>query len=154
MLETIVITDTSCLIALSKVEVLDILHKLYKRVVVSKEIAEEFAEPLPLWFEIREASNKNYQRILENTLDKGESSAIALAFDLENVVLVLDDLKARKEAQKLGFKITGTLGILFSAKEKNIISSLKLYLDKLQQTDFRIAENIVSELLKMSNECE
>jgi len=151
MPETIVITDTSCLIALSKIEALEILHKLYKRVIVSKEIAEEFAEELPVWFEILEVSNKNYQRILENSLDKGESSAIALAFELGDVVLVLDDLKARKEAQKLGFKITGTLGVLFSAKEKNIISSLKLYLDRLQQTDFRIAENIVFELLKRSN---
>ncbi len=137
---------------MSKIDALEILHKLYKRVVISKEIAEEFAEPLPTWFEILEVSNKNYQRLLENSLDKGEASIIALAFELNDVVLILDDLKARKEAQRLGFKITGTLGVLFAAKEKNIIASLKLYLDRLQQTDFRIAENIVSELLKRSNE--
>ena len=146
------ITDTSCLIALSKIEALEILHKLYKRVVVSKEIAEEFGEPLPSWLEILEVSNKNYQKILENSLDIGEASAIALAFELKNVLLVLDDLKARKEAQKLGFKITGTLGVLFSAKEKNVIHSLKIYLDRLQHTDFRIADNIVAEMLKRSNE--
>ncbi len=152
MPDIVVITDTSCLIALSKIEALEVLHKLYKRVAVSKEIAEEFSEPLPVWCEVLEVANKNYQRILENSLDKGESSAIALAFELDNVLLVLDDLKARKEAQNLGFKITGTLGILFAAKEKNIISSLKLYLDRLQNTDFRIADRIVLELLKRSNE--
>jgi len=152
MPDIVVITDTSCLIALSKIEILEVLHKLYKRVVVSKEIAEEFGEPLPSWFEILEVSNKKYQKILENSLDKGEASAIALAFELDNVLLILDDLKARKEAQKLGFKITGTLGVLFSAKQKNVINSLKLYLDRLQNTDFRIADNIVLELLKRSNE--
>jgi len=152
MPDIVVITDTSCLIVLSKINALEVLNKLYKRVVVSKEIAEEFGEFLPDFIEILEVQNKNYQRILENTLDKGESSAIALAFELENVLLVLDDLKARKEAQKMGFKITGTLGILFMAKEKNIISSLKDYLNKLQETDFRISENIIFELLKRSNE--
>ena len=152
MPEIVVITDTSCLIVLSKIGALEVLNKLYKRVVVSKEIAEEFGEILPNFIEILEVKNKNYQRILENILDKGESSAIALAFELENVLLVLDDLKARKEAQKMGFKITGSLGILFSAKEKNIISSLKEYLNKLQETDFRISENIIFELLKRCNE--
>ncbi|MDR0940777.1 MAG: DUF3368 domain-containing protein [Bacteroidales bacterium] len=154
MPETVIITDTSCLIALSNTEALEVLHKLYKRVVVSKEIVEEFGKPLPIWFEILEVANKNYQRILENVLDKGEASAIALAFELNNVVLILDDLKARKEAQKLGLKITGTLGVLFSAKEKNVIPSLKSYLEKLQQTDFRIAENIIAELLQRTNEVE
>ena len=152
MPDIVVITDTSCLIAFSKIDALDVLHKLYKKVVVSKEIAEEFSEPLPLWIEILEVSNKNYQKILETLLDKGEASAIALALELKNALLVLDDLKARKEAQKLGLKITGTLGILFLAKEKNIISSLKIYLDKLQQINFRIADNIVFELLKKSKE--
>lgn len=152
MPDIVVITDTSCLIALSKIEALEILHKLYKRVAVSKEIAEEFGEPLPVWCEILEVSNKNYQKILENSLDKGEASAIALAFELDNVLLILDDLKARKEAQNLGFRMTGTLGILFSAKEKNVINSLKLYLDRLQNTDFRIADKIMIELLKKSNE--
>ncbi len=152
MPDIIVITDTSCLIALSKIEALEILDKLYKRIIISKEIAEEFGEPLPSWLEILEVSNKNYQKILENSLDKGEASAIALAFEQDNVLLVLDDLKARKEAQKLGFKITGTLGILFSAKENNVIESLKFYLDKLQASDFRIADNIIAELLQKSNE--
>jgi len=48
MPDIIVITDTSCLIALSKIEALEFLHRLYKRVVMSKEIAEEFGEPLPV----------------------------------------------------------------------------------------------------------
>jgi predicted nucleic acid-binding protein len=131
---------------------LELLRKLYKRVIISKEIAGEFVEPLSTWFEILEVANKNYQRILKISLDKGESSAIALAFEINDVMLVLDDLKARKEAQKLGFRITGTLGVLFSAKQKNVINSLKFYLDKLRETDFRIADNIVSELLNRSNE--
>ena len=78
-------------------------------VFVTTEIAQEFGEPLPKWIVIKQVKEKKYQQLLENTLDKGEASAIALALEMEDVLLILDDLKARKEAQKLGLKITGTL---------------------------------------------
>ncbi|MDR2844060.1 MAG: DUF3368 domain-containing protein, partial [Candidatus Symbiothrix sp.] len=82
----------------------------------------------------------------------GESSAIALSIELGNTLLIIDDLKGRKEAKRLGLKITGTLGLLFSAKQKGLIPALKPYLDKLQAADFRISPIIVQELLTLSNE--
>ena len=108
MPNTIVITDTSCLIALTNIKTLHLLPELYKRVVITKEVCAEFIEPLPQWIEVREVANKRYQQLLENTLDKGEASAIALALELENVLLVVDELKGRKEAERLGIKITGS----------------------------------------------
>jgi predicted nucleic acid-binding protein len=90
--------------------------------------------------------------LFERILDKGEASAIALAAILENVLLILDDLKGRKEAKRLGFKVTGTLGILFSAKQKGLIPALKPYIERLQTIDFRIAPSIVQELLMLSGE--
>jgi len=152
MLETVVITDTSCLIALTKTEVLSILSQMYHRVIITEDIRDEFGEPLPAWIEIVPVSDKKYQQLLEGTLDKGESSALALAITLENVLLILDDLKARKEAKRLGFRVTGTLGVLFSAKQKGLIPALKPYIDKLQAIDFRISPHIVKELLTLSGE--
>ena len=108
MPETIVITDTSCLIVLSKLGMLDILTKLYSNVVITEDIANEFGEPLPGWIKIKSIPNKKYQFLLEAILDKGESSAIALAIDLPDVLLIIDDLKGRKEALRLGLRITGT----------------------------------------------
>jgi predicted nucleic acid-binding protein len=61
-------------------------------------------------------------------------------------------LKARKEVKRLGFKLTGTLGVLFNAKQKGLISALKPYIDKLQEVDFRISPLIVNKLLALSNE--
>jgi predicted nucleic acid-binding protein len=152
MPETVVITDTSCLIALSKTNVLDILPKLYSRVVVTEEIAAEFGEPLPLWLEVMPVADKKYLQLLEHTLDKGEASAIALAISLGDVLLIMDDLKGRKEAKRLGFKITGTLGVLFSAKQKGLLPALKPLIDQLYAVDFRISPHIVKELLTLSGE--
>ncbi len=152
MPNTIVITDTSCLIALTKIDALGLLRELYEHVIITQEICAEFGDVLPGWIEIREVTNKRYQQLLESTLDKGEASAIALAMELNDVLLVVDDLKGRKEAERLGLHITGTLGILFRAKQLGIISALKPCLDQLQASDFRIAPAIVQKLLHESKE--
>jgi len=152
MPETVVITDTSCLIALSKTDALNLLPALYHRIVVTEEIAEEFGESLPLWLEIMPVTNKKYLQLLELTLDKGEASAIALAMTLGDVLLIMDDLKGRKEAKRLGFKVTGTLGVLFSAKQKGLIPALKPFIERLLSVDFRIAPQVINKLLALSDE--
>jgi len=150
--ETIVITDTSCLIALTKTGVLDILPQMYRRIIITSDIVEEFGETLPQWIEVMAVPDPKYQHMLEKSLDTGEASAIALAVALEDVLLVLDDLKARKEAKRLGLKVTGTLGVLFRAKEKGFIPALKPHIEKLQASDFRISPDVVKELLTLSKE--
>jgi len=152
MREIAVITDTSCLIALTKTDTLKLLPELYHKVIVTNDICVEFGEPLPEWVEIRNVVNVKYQQLLELTLDKGESSAIALAMELENVLLIIDDLKARKEAKRLGLQMTGTLGVLYTAKQKRLIPALKPYLEILQSVDFRIAPHLIQELLALSGE--
>lgn len=152
MPNTIIITDTSCLIALTKINVLHLLHELYEHVVITEEIYAEFGEPLPEWIEIKQVANKKYQQLLENTLDKGEASAIALAIELEEVLLVVDDLKGRKEAERLGLKITGTLGILFRMKQMGKLSVLKPYLEVLQTAGFRVAPAVIEKILQKSGE--
>ncbi len=151
MPERIVIADTSCLIALTNIEAINILKELYQEIFITEEILDEFGETVPEWIKIEKVKNEKYKKLLDQVLDPGEASAIALALDCDNVLLVLDDLKGRKEAEKLGFKITGTLGILFKAAQLNLISDLKTYLEKLKNAGFRISEKIENELLKRSN---
>jgi predicted nucleic acid-binding protein len=67
-------------------------------------------------------------------------------------LLLLDDLKARKLATRLKFKITGTLGIIHRAKQMSIIDKVKPLIDKLLLTDFRVTDNIIEEILKLNNE--
>lgn len=99
-----------------------------------------------------EISNKKHQHELEKELGKGEASALALASEMENVLLLLDDLKARKAAKKLGIKFTGTLGIIHKAKELHIIEKVKPLVKDLLATNFRIAPNIISEFLRLNDE--
>jgi predicted nucleic acid-binding protein len=147
-----VIADTSCLIALSKIEGIELLKELYQEVYITEEIAFEFGETLPEWIRIESVKNKKYQQLLDLYLDLGEASAIALALEKVEVLLILDDLKGRKEAEKLGFRITGTLGILFKAKKEGLITELKPYIEKLKAVGFRLSSKIEEEILRKSNE--
>lgn len=85
-------------------------------------------------------------------LDLGESSSIALAIEIGNCILILDDIKARKIAQQLGIKISGTLGIILSAKKLGVISLVKPIIDKIKKTNFYISENLEAEILYLSGE--
>lgn len=102
----IIISDTSTLILFENIEELILLKKIYGKQIITPEIAQEFGSPLPIWIEIKEVLDKRYQFLLETQADKGEASAIALALELNNPLLLLDDLKARKLANQLKLKFT------------------------------------------------
>lgn len=150
----IIISDTSCLIILSKIGQLELLHKLYREVTTTPEIAEEFGETLPSWLKIAEVEDKLRQQILELQIDKGESSAIALALQIPGSTLILDDIKARKVATKLKLTITGTLGIILKAKRSGHISSVKKVLDDIKTTNFRISPELETIILKEAGELQ
>jgi predicted nucleic acid-binding protein len=147
-----IISDTSCFIILSKIEELDLLQKLYGQIVTTLDIAEEFGEKLPDWVIIEKVTDKFRQQILEMQIDKGESSAIALALEIQDSTLILDDFKARKIAKNLGLTFTGTIGIIIKAKLKGIIPSIKPYLQKIKDTNFRITAEIELQALKEAKE--
>jgi predicted nucleic acid-binding protein len=147
-----IISDTSCLVILEKIKELELLHRLFGTIITTSEIKDEFGLPLPEWVLIKQVKNKNYQSIIEATLDKGEASAIALALELEDCLLIIDDLKGRKFANQLGLKITETFGVLVEAKLSGAIPSIKPILEKIKATNFRIGEQLEALILKKAGE--
>lgn len=87
-----------------------------------------------------------------NFYKKGESSAIALALEIPDSTLILDDIKGRKIANHLGLTYTGTLGVIIKAKLNGIIPSIKPILGKIKQTNFRLSPNLELQALKAANE--
>ncbi len=148
----IVISDASCLILFSKINKIELLKQVYDNVSTTLEILNEFGMELPKWIKIESVKDKKYQELLETQVDLGEASAIALASEKENTLLLLDDLKARKLATKLKLNFTGTLGIIHKAKQIGKIEKIKPILEDLLKTDFRISQNIIDEILRLNNE--
>lgn len=147
-----IVSDTSCLILLEKLGMLDLLKSLFGKITITQIIADEFGETLPDFIEIENPQNRNYQNILEGFLDSGEASAIALALEKENPLLIIDEYKGRHEANQLKINYTGTLGVFIAAKERGFIGSLTEILANIKRTNFRLSEKLISEALKISGE--
>jgi predicted nucleic acid-binding protein len=147
-----IISDTSCFIILTNIGELELLQKLYVQIVTTIDIATEYGDALPEWVEILDVEDKSKQHLLELQIDKGESSAIALALETPKSTIILDDNKARKIAHQLGLKYTGTIGVIIKAKLQGIIPSIKPILEKIKHTDFRLSDEIETQALKEAKE--
>ncbi len=148
----LIISDTSCFIVLSKIGQLDLLAQVYGTIITTPEIAEEFGEALPDWVEIVAVTDKTKRDLLEQQVDKGEASAIALALESKNPFLILDDHKARRLANNLSLTHTGTIGVIVAAKQKGVISSIKPYLENIKATNFRISADLELQALLQAEE--
>ena len=147
-----ILSDTSCLILLEKIGELELLHKVFGEILITQEVADEYGLSFPEWISIQNPTNKNYQKILETSVDRGEASAIALAVELVDCLLIIDDLKGRNLAETLGIKITGTFGVILGAKLSDKIDSVKPLLAKIKQTDFHFSEALEKKILAKANE--
>lgn len=151
-MQRIIVADTSCLILLHKIQRMELPRALFGSTVITNEVASECNFELPDFFRIFEPKDPNYFKILRNFLDKGEASVIALALEYADCHLIEDDFKGRREAKSLGIKITGTLGILLLAKEKNLIKAVRPLIQQIQATIFRISQSLIEKTLKMAGE--
>jgi len=148
----VVISDTSCFIILSKIDELELLHKVYENILTTPEIAAEYGETLPEWIEIVSVQDKYKQQLLEIQLGKGESSAMALSLETPDSILIIDDYKARKTAEILNLKFIGTIGLIIKAKLDGIIPSVKPLLQKIKLTNFRLSTDLEQYTLKEARE--
>ncbi len=148
----IIIADSSCLIALSNIGELDLLKKVYTEISITPEIVAEFGETIPEWMNIETVSDNTKIELLELELDRGEASAIALALEQENSLLIIDEKKGRLIAKRMRITITGILGVILKAKEVGIITVVKPIIEKLESVDFRISEKLKKQILDKAGE--
>ncbi|MBO8151783.1 MAG: DUF3368 domain-containing protein [Candidatus Neomarinimicrobiota bacterium] len=141
------VVDTSCLIVLDKVGLLSLLCEVYKVIYLPKSVVKEFGENLlPKCIRVIEVSSPLVRIFTDElNLGLGEAETIAYAYE-QGMEAVIDDAKARKVAQKLSVKLTGTIGILIKAEKKGVIESSYQVVLKLKETGFRVSDDIVGKL--------
>jgi predicted nucleic acid-binding protein len=145
------VTNSTCLIGLERIERLDILPQVFNSVFAPPAVAKEVRTSLD-WLKVQAVANPSVVIALRTQMDEGEAEAIALALELENVLLILDDKKARRVAQQMSLKVIGTVGMLLRAKRQEVIAEVKPLLLKLTEVDFRISQGILQEALRLSGE--
>lgn len=81
---------------------------------------------------------KSAWRPVNPGLGPGERSAIAIALQLGDSLLIVDDRAARAEAQSLGLAIIGTAAVIGLAKQQGLISAARPILERLQPAGYFI----------------
>ncbi|MEJ7848555.1 MAG: DUF3368 domain-containing protein [Pyrinomonadaceae bacterium] len=142
----IVIADASCLITLDNINEIDLLPKLYDQIYVTPEVANEVGESLPEWVYQRSSSNHSLIKQLSAKLEIGEATSIALALELSDCILIIDEKKGRRTAKQLGNAITGTFGIVAKGIEGGLIDSPNTIVERLEQAGFHISETLKAKL--------
>ena len=160
----IVISDTTPIVSLIKISRIDLLEKLFGEVCIPEAVFRELTTNTIFESEAKVVQNSPFLKttpvknrksleILQaaSGLDDGESEAIILADELKSDILVIDERKGRKVAQKLGITITGTIGILIQAHDEKIISTedIKIYLEQLRNSNIRLSESLIREALSI-----
>ena len=148
----VVIADTSCFIALSRIDALDLLRQVYGTVKTTNAVAGEFGRPLPGWVTLADARDDLRYRTLALQVDRGEASAIALALETPDCTIILDDRKARMVATALGLSVTGTLGVVVKAKQRGLIPAFRPWLERFKAAGFRSSDEVEQALLREADE--
>ena len=65
------ISDTSCIIVLDKLELLYILKEIYGTVLVTKEVANEYGSNLPDWIYVKEVQDRKTLKLISAFVDLG-----------------------------------------------------------------------------------
>jgi predicted nucleic acid-binding protein len=160
----IVIADTSVILNLCRIQHEHLLQQLFKRVLIPNEVADEFERltkiqkrfvglVLPNWIEILSAPTSFPAEVIQAELDAGEAAAIALFLKQKADALLIDESLGRSVANKLGIRTMGIMRILIEARDRKLISSVKILLDRLEtEAQFWISRELRLQVLQLAGE--
>jgi len=154
-----VISNTGPLVALGKLGRLDLLEKLYGEILIPPEVEDEIqvgarqrlAHARALAKMLRQGKLlvtviSGEMPLYQLPIDAGESESIALALQQNADLLLIDDLDARDEAERLGLNIRGTVGIIRDAFARGILPQREtkgLFEKMLKRHDIWVSEKII-----------
>lgn len=165
-----VLCNAGPLIALGKLNRLEVLSELYGEVQIPRAVYDEVvisgltkgasdAMTVSLFLRHREwpiidvppALLASYKASV--ILDAGEKAVLALAQTMDFPLVLLDDEVARSEARRLGLQLRGTLGVLVKACQEKILTleQIELLMHEISARrdiwiSSKLCEQVLSEL--------
>ncbi len=141
------VSNTSPISNLAKVKQLELMYQLYGVILIPNAVYDELlderagetvitAVQSADWLEIHSVQNQKLVNQLSDRVNVGEAEAIALAVEVKAARLLIDERLGGQAATDLGLKNTGVLGILLSAKRRNLIAEVKPIMDDLTTRQF------------------
>ena len=159
----IVISDTTPLISLMKIDQLNLLNYLFGEVQIPSAVFEELISNSRFPDESRQirecpfikkinVTDKNAVNLLRRStgLDAGESEAIILSDSIPASLLLMDEAKGREVAAQMGIQLMGTIGILLIANNRNLLPKDQVLecIETLKITGRHISDKLYKQLIK------
>ena len=153
-----VVSNTSPLIFLQKINSLKLLEHCFQNVVVPESVAlESGITDLPSFVQVKAISEvgRSFVDGAIGRLHRGELEAIRLAQELNYKVVLLDDLLARRYAERQSLVPLGVLGVLKVAYRFDLLSfeELKTKVDELtNQHSLYVSQKVLEQYWKSYEE--
>lgn len=160
----IVVSNSSPIMNLAAVGQLNLLERLYEKVLIPEAVSQELsaigseqpevaASQTLSWIETRAVADRSLVDLLLLELDAGEAEAIALAMEIKADLLLLDERLGRKAASRLGLRSIGLLGVLIEAKRKGFIVAVKPLLDNMiAKAGFWVGPQLYARVIREAEE--
>jgi uncharacterized protein len=160
--QRVVVVNTTPIIALALLGKLDLLKELYGEVLIPPAVEKELIAGGSSKIGVIDFSAVGYLHRVQlkdstradllSDLDRGEAEVIALGQELSTDLLIIDEKLARRHAVRLGFNITGVLGVLLRAKEAGLIQAVEPLLQQLIDGGIWIGVDVRTETLRLAGE--
>lgn len=153
----VIVSDATPLNYLIVIEAVDILPRLYNRVLIPPAVLGELSQPKtpapvrawlaqpPPWLEIVAPASRADPTLAY--LDAGETDAITLALERGVELLLMDERDGTAAARQRGLTVTGTIGALDRAASLGLVD-LPVAFARLRQTTFRAPLRLMDLLLE------
>lgn len=163
----IVVSDTTPLISLLKINKIDLLEKLFGEVMIPEAVFNELtaddrfqqeAEQIrqKKFFIVKSVMNSEATSLLRRAtgLDRGESEAIVLTDEWKADLLLMDEAKGRSVSVQMGLRVMGTIGILMAAYEEHELTAeeVRECVNGLQRAGRHIGQRHYQALVKRLQE--
>lgn len=157
--------DTGPLIALARVDQLQLLTGLFGNGLIPPAVhreaqiesgrpgANRIGEALSLgWLRVVAPSDHAPVADLLRMVDAGEAEAMALCLHRQARLLLIDDAKGRKVAQRAGIPVVGVAGVLLASKSKGLLCAVGPILDDLTSVGYRLSHQLIDSVRRRANE--
>ncbi len=128
----IIVSDTTAISSLHKIQQLHLLQSIFGVVIIPQQVFDElkffelkdlsfnWSEKYP-WIKTETVTDNTLLDSLSENLDEGEAAAIALTIELHADLLLIDERQGRKIALERKLNIIGVVGVIEIAKRKNLL---------------------------------
>lgn len=156
-----VVLNNTPLVALWAIGRLDLLRDLFGEALIPQAVEAEFlamdrrlrGEALAEAPWVRSVALTRPRRALAFAgLDRGEAEVLALAEERDARLVVLDERRARRFAERLGLPLTGTLGLFLAAKEDGLVESVAPWIARVLDSGLYLRADLVERVLELAGE--